>query len=179
MGALKNIGLIGIMVSLLGVNWISPALSAQKTVEQHIKEGKEFLEVKKIDQALASFTEALKLDRKSIKALLNRGNAYCKKGEFDKAISDYNEVIRLDPENGKAYNNRAVAYWSTNEPVLAQEDLKKAESLGIMVNKKAWQELIESQEKSPINPDMYPPETLTGVFPFPTTEKPKPSGDKR
>ena len=179
MGALKSRGLIGIMAGLMGIMWIFPALSAQKTVEQYIQEGKEFLKANKIDEAIANFTEALKLDPKSIAALLNRGNTYCKQGSFDNAIADYNEVIRLDPKNGKAYNNRAVAYWYNNQPVQSHEDLKKAESLGIEVNKKIWQQIIGDAE-TPRDLRQFAPETLTGVFlTSPEEAKPKPSGDKK
>ncbi len=179
MGALKSRGLIGILAGLMVIMWIFPALSAQKTVEQYIQEGKEFLKANNFDEAIANFTAALKLDPKSIPALLNRGNTYCKQAHYDNAIADYNEVIRLDPQNGKAYNNRAVAYWYNNQPVQSHEDLKKAESLGVEVNKKIWQQIIGDAE-TPRDLRQFAPETLTGVSPAsPKETEPKPSGDKK
>jgi Flp pilus assembly protein TadD len=117
------------------------AHAGQKTAEEYITQGKGFLKAKKNDQAVASFTEALKLNPKSLQALNNRGIAYCRQGYFDKAIADFSQVIQMDPNYGKAYNNRAVALWYKGERYKAQEDLKKAESLGIKVDKKGWEGL--------------------------------------
>lgn len=178
MGALKKRGLMVITAGLMVIMGILPALGAKKTVDQHIQEGREFLKAKKIDKAVISFTEALKLEPTSIPALLNRGNAYCKQASYDNAIADYNEVIRLEPNNGKAYNNRAVAYWFNNEPVKSHEDLKKAESLGVEVNHKIWQEIIGDAETPP-NLEQFPSETLTGISPHPLKDKPGSAGEKR
>ena len=49
--------------------FIFPAFSAEKTLEQYIKEGRDFLQANKVEDALVSFTKALQLDPKSITAL--------------------------------------------------------------------------------------------------------------
>jgi tetratricopeptide (TPR) repeat protein len=151
---------------------IFPAFGAEKTVDEYIKEGRDFLQANKIEDALVSFTKALKLDPKSATALFYRGNAFCQQGSYENAIADYTEVIRLDPKNGKAYNNRAVAHWYNNEKFQSQADLSIAESLGAPINKKAWQELMDT-EKAPSDLSQFPPETITGVF----ETKPKKKAD--
>lgn len=171
MGALKRVGLMTLLAGLLVGAFTLPAYSAKKTSEQYIKEGKDFLKADKVEDALVSFTRAHQLDPKSITALFYRGNAFCKQGSYENAIADFSEVIRLDPKNGKAYNNRAVAYWYNNEPFKSQADLQLAEMLGAPVNKKAWQELIDS-EKTPTDLTQFPSETITGVF----ERKPKEAG---
>jgi tetratricopeptide (TPR) repeat protein len=176
MGVLIKGGLVAIIAGLLGSILIFPAFSAGKTLEEYIKEGKDFLQADKVEDALVSFTQALQLDPKSVTALLNRGNAFCKQKSYENAIADYTEVIRLDPKNGKAYNNRAVAHWYNNEPFQSRSDLNMAESLGAEVNKKAWQELMDS-EKTPSDLSQFPPETITGVFE--TKPKGKPDNSKQ
>jgi tetratricopeptide (TPR) repeat protein len=171
MGFLIRGGLMAIIAGLLGSMLILPAFSAGKTLEEYIKEGKDFLQANKVEDALVSFTKALQLDPKSGTALLNRGNAFCKQGSYENAIADYTEVIRLDSKNGKAYNNRAVAHWYNNEPFQSRADLNIAESLGAEVNKKAWQELMDS-EKTPSDLSQFPQETITGVFETKPKEKP-------
>ena len=163
MGALKRGKLMMFLAVLLTVGWVLPVFGAQKTVDQYIKEGKDSLNANNIEAAMVSFGKALQLDPKSATALFFRGNAFCKQGSYENAIADYSEAIRLDPKNGKAYNNRAVAYWYNNQPFKARADLNIAEMMGAPVNKKVWQELMDS-EKPPTDLTQYPSETITGVF---------------
>ncbi len=105
-----------------------------KTAQEYINQGKDVLKAKQYDQALASFSEAIKLDPKSAAAYNNRGIVYCEKGDFDQAIADFSKVIEIDPNHGKAYNNRAVAYLMKGDREKARRDMEKAQSLGIAVN---------------------------------------------
>jgi Tfp pilus assembly protein PilF len=177
MGPLKRVGLMTLLAGLMAGMFIFPAFSAEKTPDKYIKEGKDFLQANKVEDALASFSKALQLDPKSVTALINRGNAFCKQGSYENAIADYSEAIRLDPKNGKAYNNRAVAHWYNNEPFRSQADRQLAEILGAPVNKKAWQELIDS-EKTPVDLKQFPIETITGVFERKPAEAEKPAPAK-
>jgi tetratricopeptide (TPR) repeat protein len=52
---------------------------------------------KDFDQAIAEFTEAIRLDPKLAIGYANRGWSYAKKGEYDKAIDDFTEAMRLLP----------------------------------------------------------------------------------
>jgi tetratricopeptide (TPR) repeat protein len=110
------------------------AASAPKTAEEYVNQGKEAIKSKQLDQAIASFSEAVKLEPKSIPAYNNRGIAYCEKGNFDQAIAEFSQVIEIDPKHGKAYNNRAVAYMMKGDKDKARQDVAKAQSLGIAVN---------------------------------------------
>jgi tetratricopeptide (TPR) repeat protein len=170
MQALKK-GLITLVAGLLSGALINPAFSADKTLQQYINEGKEFLQAKKVEDALVSFTKANQLDPKSVPALFYRGNAFCLQGSYENAIADFTLAIRLDPKNGKAYNNRAVAHWYNNEPFKSRADLALAESLGAPVNKLAWKALMDS-EKTPEDLKQFPIETITGVFENKSGSKP-------
>lgn len=118
-----------------------PVYGAQKTAQDYLTRGKELLKAKKLDQAIAAFTKAVKADPRSAQAYNNRGVAYCQKGELKKAVADFNRAIKLDPKYGKAYNNRGVTLWYQGKRELAEKDLKKAESFGIKINRKALESL--------------------------------------
>jgi len=125
---------------------------APKTAEEYINQGKEAIKSKQFDQAIASFSEAVKLDPKSIPAYNNRGIAYCEKGNFAQAIAEFSRVIEIDPKHGKAYNNRAVAYLMKGEKDKARQDVLKAQSLGIPVNQMLIDSLKPAEAKGTAAP---------------------------
>lgn len=178
MGLLKRKGLSGILLGTLVLVLIFPVYGAQKTIAAYIAEGKEFLKLNNLNEALASFTEALQLDPKSTEALINRGNAYTRKGYYDKAIEDYTEIIRLDPQSGKAYNNRAVAHWYNDAPDRAQEDMNRAKELGITVNLKVWEALRGSQVSNPVTPKEVQNSDVRGKLTAPDQKKTNPPEGK-
>ena len=50
---------------------------------------------------------------------------------YERAVQDHDEAIRLDPEHVLAYINRALAYTFLGKDVEAQQDVERAEELGI------------------------------------------------
>jgi tetratricopeptide (TPR) repeat protein len=67
------------------------------------------------NRAVATASEAMRLDPKSTLAFVNRGVAYMRKGDDDRAIADFNEAIRLDPKSVRAFNDRGGAYAHKSE----------------------------------------------------------------
>ena len=63
--------------------------------------------------------------------LLNKGMSYHELGEYEEAIEDYTEAIRVSPDSARIYYLRALSYQKTNQPRLAEADLKKAHELGL------------------------------------------------
>jgi tetratricopeptide (TPR) repeat protein len=119
-----------------------------KKPEEYINQGKEFLKAKHYDQAIVSFSEAIKLDPQSVQAHNSRGIAYCNRGDFDQAIGDFSRTIEIDPKFGKGYNNRAVAYFMKGERDKARQDAEKAQSLGIPVNQMFFDILKQGETKA-------------------------------
>jgi tetratricopeptide (TPR) repeat protein len=62
------------------------------------------------DNAIAGYTEALRLNPNLAVAYDNRGHAYWGKGDYDRAITDHTAALRIDPDNAYAYYNRGIAY---------------------------------------------------------------------
>lgn len=57
------------------------------------------------DQAIADYTEVIRLDPKFSAAYFNRGNAYVAQQKYAEAIADFNEATHIDPKNGQAFCN--------------------------------------------------------------------------
>ena len=85
------------------------AASAAPAADAYLK-GNVSLAKRDYDAAIASFTEAIRIDPKDAKAYSSRGIAYEGKGDMDKALADYSEAIHVDPKSAVAFYNRGIAY---------------------------------------------------------------------
>ena len=82
------------------------------------QEAKTRLENYKADQAIADFTEAIRVAPGSAEAFMERAtryqrnstNPYLKRQDVDRAIADYTAAIRLDPRNANSFRGRIDAY---------------------------------------------------------------------
>ena len=86
--------------------------------------GIEFAKQGDTERAIVNFT----------KAYNNRGQAYIKQGNLEEALMDFTRAIAVDPSYAKAYNRRALTYYEMKDYEKAWADVRKAESLGAMVN---------------------------------------------
>jgi tetratricopeptide (TPR) repeat protein len=77
-------------------------------------------------EAIAQFTQAIKLDPNYTDAYNNRGNAYYDLDDYDKAIADYAQAIKIDPGDADAYNNRGIAYHNLGDYDKAIADYAQA-----------------------------------------------------
>jgi len=66
--------------------------------------------VRDFDKEIADYSEAIRLDPKSVTPYIDRSNIYGFKGDWDKAMADATEAVRLDPKSAPAYNQVGVAY---------------------------------------------------------------------
>ena len=78
------------------------------------------------DMAIASFTDAIKINPRDASYYDSRGSAYAKKRDYDRAIIDYTEAIRLSPRRADFYINRGDAYLDKGAHSRAVADYTEA-----------------------------------------------------
>lgn len=89
--------------------------------------GREHLWQEKYDEAIADFTEAIRLDPNNASAYFNRGLTWGNKKQHDKAFEDYTETLRLEPTHFAALINRGRIYLQKrNEADKAIVDFSEA-----------------------------------------------------
>jgi tetratricopeptide (TPR) repeat protein len=84
--------------------------------------GSATLSQRDFDGAIASYTQAIKLDPTQSEFLTGRASAYEAKKDFDRAMADYNQAIKVDPKSAHAYNNRGAAYQRKGDYARAAAD---------------------------------------------------------
>jgi tetratricopeptide (TPR) repeat protein len=102
------------------------ALKLQSTSHYYADRGEVFLGMLRLDEALADYEQAVKLDLNSVSAYIGRANVYREKALNDLALSDYQTAISKDARSSAAYYNRALAYLKMKKPAEAKADLEKA-----------------------------------------------------
>ena len=118
-------------VACLGLLPMALSCSRQKTpgAEEAIERGLSHAEKGDHDQAIADYTEAIRLDPKIAAAYYNRAISYAEKGDHDQAIADCTEAIRLNQTQPVYYVRRARAYRALGDEAKAASDEKKAQEL--------------------------------------------------
>jgi tetratricopeptide (TPR) repeat protein len=83
----------------------------------------------KFDEAIAKFSEAIKMDPNDPSGYIQRGITYSNVGKQDEAIADFNFAINYDPANADAYNGRGNAWAQKEQYEQAIKDYTKAMEL--------------------------------------------------
>ena len=65
-------------------------------------------------RAITSYTKAIDLNPKLVKAYDRRGSTYHALGDYQKAIEDYTKIITLDPYI-EVYYARGLAYYKLHD----------------------------------------------------------------
>ena len=65
----------------------------------------------KYQEAIAAYTEYLRLQPRDIKTIYNRGRAYEELQQFDKALDDFRSVIKEDPLNVNGHLSIASDFY--------------------------------------------------------------------
>ena len=119
--------------------------SKAATAADKIELGQKYLTELNYTEAIASFTEAIKLDPDNIQAYMGRAEAYMALGEYDKALEDYRFVSQKTEEmpytraisymgQAEVYEkidkqDRALADYGLAKVLLTASDVGKAESV--------------------------------------------------
>jgi len=98
---------------------------------QHLKNGDDYADQGKWNEAVAEYTKAIEIAPKLAEAYNNRASAYTENGDYAKAIADCNKVIEMDPESVVAYYNRSIAYLYNRQYENALNDCDKILEMGL------------------------------------------------
>ena len=94
--------------------------------EQHYKAGVELLNEDRLEEAIAEYDEAIRLNPDYAFAYIDRGVAYHNLGQDERATQDYDEAIRIDPQFALPYNNRGRLYFDLDQYERAIQDFDEA-----------------------------------------------------
>jgi len=86
---------------------------AQARAQEFLELGNQLFDQGIYNQAIANYTEAIKLDPNFAVAFNNRGISYSRLGDNNRAIADLTEAIRLEPTAGRL-NSRGLSYHERN-----------------------------------------------------------------
>ncbi|GAA0190378.1 hypothetical protein GCM10009122_51900 [Fulvivirga kasyanovii] len=78
-------------------------LGASACKDERSDIGDQYFKQGQYKEAVAAYTEYLKLEPTHIKSLYNRGRAYEELGQHEKALADFHKIIKEDPLNVNAY----------------------------------------------------------------------------
>lgn len=93
------------------------------------RRGISFLSKRDFDQAVADFSEAIRLEPNQAKHFYNRGAARYEKGQDDLALQDFDQALRLNPQDALAYMARAELYLGRNDDTRAAQNFDQAQRL--------------------------------------------------
>lgn len=100
-------------------------VTTAKNFNYYYSRGQTFYNNKDLVNAIASYTQAIKLNPASADAFYNRGLAYYDNEEYINAINDYTASIRISPQ-ADAYNNRGLANEYAGNEAQAAADYRAA-----------------------------------------------------
>jgi tetratricopeptide (TPR) repeat protein len=92
----------------------------------HLAKGDAHRRLNQWADAIACYTETIRLEDRSSVALNNRGLALQRLGHIEKAIADFSAAVRLDPGFAVAYFNRGAAHHANDDPDRAIDDFGAA-----------------------------------------------------
>lgn len=126
-------GAVCLLVSLLAALFFTACVSKSVNAADKIELGQKYLTELNYTEAVASFTEAIKLDPDNIQAYMGRAEAYMALGEYDKALADY-RFISGTTENmpytrALSYIGQAEVHEKMEQPARAVSDYGLAKAL--------------------------------------------------
>ena len=96
------------------------------TAEEYYNRGNAYKKQGNLTQAIADYTNVIRINSKHAKAYYNRGNIYGKQSNLTQAIADYTKAIEINPKYKDAYYNRGNTYGKQGNLTQAIADYTKA-----------------------------------------------------
>jgi tetratricopeptide (TPR) repeat protein len=141
--------------------------------------GLAYLKDNKFPQALADFTDALKLSPRDTGILERRAYVEMKMNDLDKALADYDEAIRINPREKRYYLLRSYIYETKNDVKNSMADTEQVLTIDPNnVEAKARKDRLNKILEIKANEE----KGLPGATPIPQpphTPKPSPSPKKQ
>ena len=107
--------------------------SKAATATDKIELGQKYLTELNYTEAIASFTEAIKLDPNNVQAYMGRAEAYVALGEYDKALADYRFISGTTEDmpytQALSYIGQAEVHQKMEQPARAVSDYGLAKAL--------------------------------------------------
>lgn len=95
----------------------------------HAGRGEALLGLKKYEEALADFDQAIKLNSNKARYYTQRGLVRDRLGDKPGALADFDQAIRMEPDNGEAYFHRSQVYAAISDMPNAFSNMQKAAEL--------------------------------------------------
>ena len=133
----RRTGLRLIVAVLLEVFLFTACASGASKANEKIELGQKYLTELNYTEAVAAFTEVIKIDPSNIEAYAGRAEAYKGLKQYEEAKADYTTVIEKADDmpytQARAYAGRAEVYDLTDDTTAAESDYSAA--IGLLENK--------------------------------------------
>src|ERR1700733_5441917 len=111
------------------VNFVNAMLKRNATARAYAIRGAIRYEQDAYEQAIADYTEAIRLDPKVARVWSSRGWTWGHKSEFAKAAADFQQGISLDPNDSRTLIERGLTSYSAGKIDEAIADFDRAVTL--------------------------------------------------
>lgn len=95
-------------------------------IQEEIHEGLFYFALGELQESVAHFSEAVRMDPSSHPARMGRGAAYAKMGRMEDAEADFSMAIESKPRDPRAYHFRGLARLGRGDRKAAVEDFSLA-----------------------------------------------------
>ncbi len=100
--------------------------SQERSANEYLKEGTEYLSARRYDKAIDSLKQALALNPNLAPAYLNLGSAYLQLGSYPEAAESIRKAIAINPRDAESRFELGNVYTAMRRPVEAAESFKEA-----------------------------------------------------
>ena len=105
-------------------------LISLKPKEEWLKEGFTLNALKRYEEALAAYDQAIRLDPNYAKAYNGKGVALRDLKRYEEALAAFEHAIRLNPNDANAYHGKGNALSELKRYQEAEQAFEKARQLG-------------------------------------------------
>jgi tetratricopeptide (TPR) repeat protein len=103
-----------------------PFQADPRTAAELVARANDHLASREYDDAIADFTEAVRLDPNCAPAYIGRGRAWARRHYRDRELADYSEALRIEPNNASYRVARGDSWSAQGRHDSAMEDYNEA-----------------------------------------------------